>query len=281
VIGVKKSTRLIPFQMNPTFCGLCLKNKPLQESHLIGSALVKQLRRSDGVSNPNPIVVTKSKTFITSKQVSSPFLCTDCEQLFSKSGETFISGQCFRRNGDFRLRDLLESSHPLMEEPNFKIFDGRQLLGSKVEKILYFAASIFWRSSSHRWKMGDSDVGKISLVGEYQEQFRLYLLGKSAFPTNARIFVHVSSEPEPDLTLVYPCTTRVDRVRRHKFYIPGLLFILFLGKSVPKQFDIGALNGLQHQCIWLCAWRDDSLFQGSLDLVKDSIPQKKLQRGRV
>lgn len=129
------------------------------------------------------------------------------------------------------------------------------------------------------YKLSRHPVGQISLGGEYQEQFCQYLLGKAPFPQNARIGVHVSAEAQPDLlTTVYPCTTRVDGVRRHKFYIPGVLFILFLGRDVQKQFDAGALNGRQRQLMWLCPWQNDSLFVGSMDLVKTSTPSGKLRR---
>ena len=126
--------------------------------------------------------------------------------------------------------------------------------------------------------MGNVPVGLISLGDQYQEQFRLYLLGKAPFPQNARIVVHVSTEQSDLLTIVYPCSTRVDGVHRHKFYIPGVLFILFLGRDVQKPFDDKALNGSQRQLMCLCPWQNDSLFVGSMDLVKASTPSRKLRR---
>ena len=127
--------------------------------------------------------------------------------------------------------------------------------------------------------MGNDPVGQISLGDQYQEQFRLYLLGNATFPQNARIVVHVSTEAQTDLlTIVSPCTTRVDGVRRYKFYIPGVLFILFLGQDVQKQFDAQALNGSQRQLMWLCPWQNDSLFAGLMDLVTTSTPSGKLRR---
>lgn len=127
--------------------------------------------------------------------------------------------------------------------------------------------------------MGNEPAGRITLGTAYQEQFRLYLLGKAAFPQNARIVVHVSSEAQPDLmTTVFPCTTRVDGVRCHKFYIPGLLFILFLGKDVLQRFDNGALNGSYYRRMWLCPWQSDSLFIGIVDLMKVLTPTGKHRR---
>lgn len=260
-------------------CGLCLKPSKLQDSHLLPAALYKLSRDSTGGTDPNPVVVTRSKAITSSKQVSSPFLCEDCEQRFSDNGERYVLAQCARPNGQCKLRELLQAASPLFDTPKFKVYDVQPLLGNKVEQYLYFAASVFWRASAHSWKMGNDLVGQISLGAKYQEQFRLYLLGQTAFPQNARIVLHVSSEAQPDLmTTVFPCTTRVDGVRRHKFYIPGLLFILFLGRDVSKQFDAGALNGSQRQLMWLCPWQNDSLFFGSMDLMKASTPSGKLRR---
>jgi len=261
-------------------CGLCLKLKQLRDSHLLPRALYKLSREPTGGADQNPVVVTRSNALTSSKQVSSPFLCDDCEQRFSDNGERYILAQCARPNGQFKLRELLQAASPLFNTQKFKVYDVQPLLGSKVDQYLYFAASVFWRASAHRWKMGNEPVGQISLGAKYQEQFRLYLLGKTAFPQNARIVVHVSSEAQPDLmTTVFPCTTRVGGVRRHKFYIPGLLFVLFLGGDVPKRFDNGALNGSYHQLMWLCPWQNDSLFLGSVDLMKTSKPSGKLRRG--
>lgn len=268
--------------MMPTHCapcGLCQEPKELQDSHLLPAAVYKFSRTPASGTDPNPVVVTKSKALTSSKQVSSPFLCENCEQRFSDNGERYVLAQCARPSGQFKLRELLHAASPLFDTSKFKVYDVQPLLGSKVDQYLYFAASVFWRASAHRWKMGNERVDQISLGSQYQEQFRLYLLGKAAFPQNARIAVHVSSEAQPDLmTTVFPCTTRVDGVRCHMFYIPGLLFILFLGQEAPRQFDNKALNGSRHRLMRLCPWQNASLFAGSVDLMKASTPSGKLRR---
>jgi len=262
-----------------TLCGLCREPKELKDSHLLPAAVYKLSRTPTAGRDPNPVVVTQNKALTSSKHVSSLFLCEDCEQRFSDNGECHILAQCARPNGQFNLRKLLQAAIPVVDTEKFKIYDVKPFLDSKVDQYLYFAASVFWRASAHSWKMGNEPVGQISLGTEYQEQFRLYLLGQTPFPQNARIVVHVSSETQPDLmTTVFPCTTRVDGVYRHKFYIPGLLFILFLGEDVPRQFDDGALNGSRYQLMWLCPWQNDSLFLGSMNLMKTSTPSGNLRR---
>jgi hypothetical protein len=73
-----------------------------------------------------------------------------------------------------------------------------------------------------------------------------------------------------------PCTATVDGTRRHKFYIPGILFILFLGEQVPNRFDARALNGSRQRVMWVCPWENDSLFPGVLGRIKASTPVGKL-----
>jgi hypothetical protein len=78
-----------------------------------------------------------------------------------------------------------------------------------------------------------------------------------------------------DVTTVFPCSNRVDHARRHKFCILGILFILFLGGTVPQKHDFGALNGTAGRVMWLCRWRDDSLFEGVGKLIRGAIRGKK------
>jgi hypothetical protein len=261
-------------------CGLCLQTKELQKSHLLGAAFYKLSREEGAASDPNPVVVTRSRALTSSKQVVSPFLCGTCEQLFSHNGENYVSAQCAQPNGQFKLREQLQAASPLYVNKalQFEVYDVKPILRDKVEQYLYFAASVFWRASAHDWRMGQERSGQIGLGVEYQEQFRLYLLGKAAFPQNARVFVHVSSETQPDMTTVFPCTFRLDKARRHKFYVPGVLFILFLGSDVPRLHDGGALNGTKQQCMWLCPLQNDSLFRGILKLVGGATPTGKLHR---
>jgi hypothetical protein len=263
----------------PTYfaeCGLCKKIKSLRNSHLLPAAVYKLSRTPTIKKDPNPVLVTNKKALTSSKQVSTPFLCEDCEQRFSKYGETYVLAQCARPNSQFNLRELIKTASPLIDIPEGKVYNVQPLLGSNVGRYLYFAASVFWRASAHSWKIGNEIVGQISLDKQFQDQLRLYLLGETNFPQNARIFVHVSSEAQPDMITVFPCSTKVNGVSRYKFYILGLLFILFIDNDLSQILDEVALNGSHHQCMWLCPWHNDSLFHGSLELMKTSTPYGKI-----
>jgi len=263
-------------------CGLCLQHKELQNSHLLPAALYRQLRDPSAGANDNPVLVLNERAFTSSQQVSSHFLCAECESRFSVNGENYVVTQCANRNGSFKLRELMQTVSPLIDNKTDQVavYDVRGLLGARVEQYLYFAASVFWRASAHTWKIGGGQVGKISLGDKYQEQFRLYLLGQSTFPQNARVFISVSSETQVPLLTTGPATGRIGDAHRHKFLIPGVLVTLFLGSKVSTTLDTHALNGNKQQIMYLCPLENDSLSRGVLQRVQAAMPTGKLRKGK-
>jgi len=170
----------------------------------------------------------------TSRQVASRFLCDDCEQRFSERGERYVLGQCARPGDEFRLRELFERQTPIAREQGVRLYEVGDLLGAHADEYLYFATSVFWRASARAWAE-DGPRERFSLGSSYDEQFRLYLLGKADFPRNGRLFVHVWSETIRDgspigFTTIAPCTSRIDGERRHKFCIPGIYVRSVLGR---------------------------------------------------
>jgi len=183
-------------------CGLCLQTKETQNSHFLPAALFKRLR---GPTDDDPVYWTERRAITSSKQVSSPFLCADCELRFSVNGENYVVTQCIQQDGRFKLRELLLAVLPLgTVELETNLYDANVLLDCNVDQYVYFASSIFWRASAHSWKMGKQEIGKVCLGQGYQEQFRLYLMGEAAFPQNARVFIRVCTETYDDLMNLVP-----------------------------------------------------------------------------
>jgi hypothetical protein len=181
--------------------------------------------------------------------------------------------QFARPDGRFRLRELLETISPLERHDAVSVYDVGSILGKHVEQYLYFSVSVFWRASAHAWYRETGAFGQFSLGQDHQEKFRRYLLGETPFPEDARVWVHVSSEHRTEPSIVFPCTFTLDGMRRHKFYIPGILFILFVGEH---RFDERALNGTHRSVMWVCPWERDSLFDGVLSRIGTAKPVGKL-----
>lgn len=262
-------------------CGLCHERRHLRESHLLPAALYK-MARDPSYKNPNPVVVAGGRAVATSRQVAERFLCQECEQRFSDHGERYILSQCARPTGEFRVRELLERAVPLGELPKVRMYDADSLLGTHASDYLYFAASVFWRASARAWRE-NGPRERFSLGSQYDEQFRLYLLDRADFPQNGRLFVHVwsdtiSGDAAIGFTTIAPCTSKVDGERRHKFCIPGITFILFLGGRVPERHDSGALNSSGGRFIWVSPFADDSLFRGFGELIRQARSSRSLLR---
>jgi len=248
----------------------------LQDSHLFPAALYKILRDPDR-SNPNPVMVTRNHAGTTSRQISAYFLCWDCEQRFSRNGEQYVVGQCAQRDR-FPLRELLQSLEPIeVGSPGTSVYDVEAILGEHAEEYLYFAASIFWRAAARSW---GKQMRQLSLGRTYREQFRLYLLGESEWPQNARLMIHVSSGELLDF-IIDPASVRIGAVHRHKFYIPGILFILFVGATVPRDHDNGAVNSSAGRFMGLLPFEKDSLFGGFGEVAREALRNPKTLRPRA
>jgi hypothetical protein len=76
-------------------CKLCLRNKDLQDSHLLPAAAYARLRgTTPGEENPifvsSPRGVEEAVMLQKSKQVQDYVLCWDCEQLLCNRGEDWV-----------------------------------------------------------------------------------------------------------------------------------------------------------------------------------------------
>ncbi len=253
-------------------CALCKNTAELQESHLIAAGFYRLMR--EGVAdNPNPVLISGGMARATSDQIKMGLLCCACEQRFNANGENYVLANCARQDGSFGLRDSLVRTTPFHQEEGFTIYDLRYLPDAG-DQLLYFGASVFWRASVARWKDRDRNLRPISL-GRYEEEFRRYLLGEVQFPAKAALILHISKEVVPEMTVAFPCTNRDSGFFRHKFYVPGLLFIMYVGNRMPDSAVEGSLNAQERAVACLCSFTDDSLHNAVVRNAK----QAKMARG--
>lgn len=248
-------------------CGLCLEIKELQKSHLI-PALFYKMMREEWRPNPNPRLISPKKAKTSSSQVTKHLLCKECEARFSTS-EKIVSTYCARPGGHFKLRDLLKQSVPLRIFDKVSVYDIGPILGEEIGHFIYFAASIFWRASATNWKDRWRIIKKISLGPLYEEQFRKYLLRESGFPEKAALSLRICSENEPDNTVIFPAEGKTGLQFKHIFYIPGLLFIMYVGQSMPPWFQDFSLNFGKIKMAYLAPSKEE------LDHVMLSLYNKK------
>src|SRR5437879_4500472 len=124
---------------------MCFQVRPLLESHFLPKALYK-LMRDPGEKNPHPVLMSESITLRTNYQMKQPLLCPQCEDRFSRNGESYVIPKLNSAHG-FPFLDRLRLAH-------FPIHSARELVafscpsvGFAAEKIAYFGVSVLWRAA--------------------------------------------------------------------------------------------------------------------------------------
>ena len=210
-------------------CRLCLNNGILKDSHLLPKSMYK-LMHSSNSSKTAPYLITNQKIHQTSQQVKQYLLCGDCEQRFSKKGETWVMRNCWRSEDQFHIKEILDKTEPLISSDGLKAYAGADIPDLDMDKLVYFGASIFWRASVSEWYI-ESEKIHISL-GPYEEPLRLYLLDLAPFPKNMVLEVCVSELKKMDLSLLPKSSRTKKGCYRYKFIIPGLYFTLLVGSQL-------------------------------------------------
>ncbi|WP_263417866.1 hypothetical protein [Terriglobus albidus] len=182
----------------------------------------------------NPILVTAETTVETSQQVRDYLLCQRCEVRFQQNGEDWLMRNGpFRRDGRFPLRDALQQSTPGETIPIGVLYTAPFDPGFDVHKLIYFGASVFWRSSVHHWNDSKKLMTPAKLADDLEEDLRLYLLDKAAFPSSVLFLLSITASkplqhfnhPGP-MTPNTPAKTDITGVA---FNIPGIQFRMFTG----------------------------------------------------
>lgn len=213
----------------------------------------------------------------TSDQVTKQFLCEQCEERLCARGEDYVMSQCFRGPGTFPLREALEAGNPFATLPDgVRVYDLDPIIGSRVEDIIYFAVSVFWRASATAWDVGKKKVNRI-MLGPYEERLRRFLVDESPIPEHVYLNMQVLSENDPDPSVLLPFSARVDHCWRHTFSIPGIFFFLFLGRTASEGTTRASLTTTGPKIVVLGGLRGTDLFKGILALGKKAPPRGSLK----
>jgi hypothetical protein len=214
-------------------CKLCLEEGvPLRKSHFLPQATYKILR-DENFHNPNPWQLTPRSAVQTSRQVWAHLLCSECEGRFDRNGENWVLKHCLRNEGRFLLKSFLDSVKPDIvsefDPRGTRIYYASKNPDIDVQALTYFAASMFWRGSIHSWS---NDSVPLRL-GPFQERFRRYLMNEEAFPLHCFLWVLVREGKDTNRLTYTPLGEKKDTFWVYRFPMPGLVFLLMVGRSVP------------------------------------------------
>jgi len=146
------------------------------------------------------------RTLVADNEIKAPLLCYECEQRFSRNGESevlrHIAGKIANKSNP-----LLAKLAPLTvkeEDETLKSYCGTEA-GLNVDMFAYFALSIAWRST-HSWPVSGEDDTKPLTLYQYTEPVRQSLAEETKqFPRDTAVTVIV-------------CT---DKVSREAWFLPA------------------------------------------------------------
>lgn len=212
-------------------CKLCLLEKELRDSHYLPKGLLRYLQEHS-LRNPNPIMVTPDSVFQTSHQITDYLLCEDCEQRFNINGERWVIRQMARIDS-FPIWEKLHEGTPLAANEDRVCYAGASIPGLRMDQLVYFAMSVFWRGSVHSWKDRAGKDHGIDL-GIYEEPTRQFLLG-GPFPEDVALTISIWRTKEDVAVAAYfPTPGDSSDYTTFLLYIPGIEFLLSLGENIPE-----------------------------------------------
>ncbi len=225
-------------------CRLCSETTYLCDSHLVPAGFFRLLR-STSITPRDPLLITPSTTFTTSRQISGHLLCVKCEDRFRTNGEDWVLRHCYRIGEGFKLRELVLDAELVDDGEVAKIYSGKSNPHIDCDALVFFAARVFWRAAVHQWHLPGSNPEPSVRLGPYEDLLREYLLGSTQFPKTAAVWVWVSQAARPSRAVTFPHSCRIWDCHAHTFDVPGIRFDLFVGRTIPQFVRLMcALNGL-------------------------------------
>ena len=159
-------------------------------------------------------------------------LCDDCEQRFNINGERWVIRN-MARIGSFPIWEKLHESKPLAANEDRVCYAGASVRGLRMDQLVYFGMSVVWRGSVHSWKDRAGNEHGIDL-GIYEEPIRQFLLG-GPFPEDVALTISIwRTKGDVIVGAYFPTPGDTTDYATFLLYIPGIEFLLSLGKNIPE-----------------------------------------------
>ena len=148
------------------------------------------------------------------------------------------------------MRTMLEQVRPVAATAEAAIYSAADVPTLPIDKLVYFCASVIWRASLRDWLIGRRTHPALEIGRRYEEEIRLFLLGQTSFPQNAAVAVNVSRLAQPLMVCNFPDPLRADSFHAHRLCIPGVNFVVMLGKHIPEDIrQMCILRGPLHPIV--------------------------------
>jgi len=247
-------------------CKLCLLDKELRDSHLMPRSLYVKTRGSGTTGNQDPVLLTAQGGRRTSYQITDYVLCGECEERLNRNGESYVLPLVTRRDGTFPLFNILNGIRPDSRAPKALAYSRLTTPDIDRGKIAYFAMSVFWRASIHKWEQANGTFISIDLGKRYNEEIRRYLMGETGMPPRAFLNVAVCTDLKSQTAFFPPSANVKQKDRGVAFGARGIMFFLRMSNTLTELER--AVSMVNNQYEWI-AVRD--CFESGLWRVGDGI----------
>jgi hypothetical protein len=209
-------------------CPLCKETKEIVSSHLIPARVYEYCRPPGS----HPIAVSAEYVNRTDRQTQDHLLCLECEDILNRGGETWLLPLLASAEGSFPFYDILTRVAPDIRDDKAAGYAAANNPDIPCDKLTHFAIGVFWKASVHSWR-GKEKEPMIEL-GPYREDARKFLRGESEFPIRMTMTIGILPPPVKLIGFEYPCRGADNEWHSFTFYIPGIRFVLNVGRSIDE-----------------------------------------------
>ncbi len=192
--------------------------------------------------NLHPMRFSREEMAQTSEQVKDYAFCGDCERAFNREGEIWIHNLFATLGGPFPLRERLLKQAPISDMGDVQLYAAGRHPDVDFPKFTHFGCGVFLKGAVHSWH-GNPGKPYIEMEPDEIDALRRYLLGKSDLPKTMALCITIDSAPVVWQAMIEPYRAEpLLGFKRYVFYVPGILFQLFIGDGVQEDIHT-CING--------------------------------------
>ena len=211
-------------------CPLCLKRRKLCKSHYLG----RVLHKLSFTGSERPVVMTPKLIATSQRQLWAHLLCVSCEQRLNDRGEKPVQA-LFNGANSFPLLNRMEVAMAVKTEPTVVTYSG-SAMGIDTEPLAYYALSILWKGSVHKWTTLKGQKSSITL-GQHQEPIRRYLIGETGFPDGVYVIATACTDVGSQEMVFAPNLMAGTQYPMHSILARGLWFHIITADQIVPGLD--------------------------------------------
>ena len=215
-------------------CKLCKReNQQLCDSHYLPKK-VYGVMRAPQLKSPHPVSLGEEGVRQLSDQLRDYVFCRECEACLNENGERWVLANIPQDyDAPFPLRTALATLTPVFVNEQIDLYRVAGVSAFETDKLVYFAMSMFWRGAVHDWETTRGfGAPRIELCA-YEEPIRRFLMGEQGLPPQVVLTVDIWHAKKVLQAAHVPQPSHLAECQRYWFYIPGIIFSLYFGESVP------------------------------------------------